>query len=111
VLTKAGVKTLLSECGVDDEKIEKFGEAMDGEFGVNAELSPKTVMPVKKFEVKMPEVSVKVSPEYKDAVSTRTINGVKYLMIKVTGEVQVNGITVAVDGTDTADGYDADAED
>jgi len=97
LLTKSSVKTLLSECGVEDEKLEAIGEAMDEGFGVNAALSPKTVISTKKFELTMPEVSVKVTPEYKDNVTTRIIDGQKYLMIKVTGEVQVNGITLSLD--------------
>lgn len=97
MLTKSSVKTLLSECGVEDEKLEAIGEAMDESFGVNAALSPKTVISTKKFELTMPEVSVKVTPEYKDNVTARIIDGQKYLMIKVTGEVQVNGITLSLD--------------
>ena len=43
----------------------------------------------------MPEVSVKVSPDHRDVISTETRNGENYLVIKVTGPVEVNGIGIS----------------
>lgn len=97
VLTKETVKTILSGCGIADDKLEKVGETIEESFGKNAELSPKNILSVNKFELTTPEVSVKVSPEHKDLVSTQVINDVKYLMIKVTSGVQVNGIDISIE--------------
>jgi hypothetical protein len=91
-ITKPVAKTLLANCGVGEEKLEQFGEAMDQRFGKNAELVPKNIIAHKKFELKMPEVSIKVSPEYKELVTTEKRGDQKYIVIKVTGGVELNGI-------------------
>ena len=97
VLTKSTVKTLLEGCGVEEERIEKVGEALDESFGKNAELTPKNVITTNRFEVKMPEVSIKISPEYKDIITTKVIGDEKYVMIRVTGAVEINGIGINIE--------------
>jgi len=94
LITKSSAKDILRGCGIDEEKVEKFGEAMDESFGKNAALPPKNIS-AKKFELSTPEVKIKVDPEYKDLVSTQTINGSKYIMIKVTSGVELNGISLS----------------
>ena len=97
VLTKATVKEMLSYCGVGDEKLEQVGKALDESFGANAELRPKNIVTTNRFELKMPEVTIKVSPEHKNLVTTQTIGGEKYVMIRVSGPVEINGITINTD--------------
>lgn len=96
-ITKETVKAILSDSGVSKEKLEKLSESLDESFGKNAELSPKNIVATNKFEVEMPEVSVKVSPEHRNIISTEVINGVKYVMIKVTGPVSVNGVNINIE--------------
>ena len=96
-LTKATVKTVLENCGIAEDKLEKISEAFDESFGPNAELSPKNIISSGKFELKTPEVSIKVDPEHKDLIKTETINNVKYVMIRVDGGVEVNGINITID--------------
>ena len=98
VMTKSTVKTMLEGCGIAEEKLEKLGEALDESFGANVELAPTNIVPVRKFEVSTPEVSIKIDPEHRDLVSTQVINNQKYVMIKVTGDVEVNGINIKIDG-------------
>lgn len=97
VLTKSTVKTVLEGCGVGEERIEQVGKAIDESFGINAELTPKNVVSVNKFELKMPEVSVKVNPEHRNLITTQTIGDAKYVMIRVSGPVEINGITISID--------------
>ena len=96
-ITKETVKTVLAGCGVDGEKIEKIDTVFDESFGKGAELVPKNIVTVNKFELETPEVSIKVDPEHRDLISTQTINGAKYLMIKITGGVEVNGINLNIE--------------
>ena len=98
MITKETVKYVLTGCGIGDEKIERLDKSFDENFGKNAELSPKNIVSVKKFEVETPEVSIKVDPEHRDLVSTQVINNVKYVMIRVDGGVEVNGINITIDG-------------
>ena len=97
VITKATVKTVLENCGISEEKVNKIGETMDENFGVNAELSPKNIVSVNKFEVNTPDVTIKVNPEKRELVTTQIINGVKYIMIRAEEGVLVNGINVKID--------------
>ena len=95
VITRGVVKSVLEDFGVAAEKIEKLEADFEKSFGPNAELTPKNVVSSGKFELKMPEISIKVAPEYRDFVSTRIIDGERVVVIKMTGAVEVNGICIA----------------
>ncbi len=97
IITKSTAKEILANSGVPEENIEKFGEAFDESFGKNAALTPKNIVKTNSFELEMPEVKIKISPEYRDAVRTEVINGEKYIMIKVTGPATVNGININIE--------------
>ena len=99
-ITKATVKTVLESCGIAEEKVERLGEAMDESFGIGAELSPKNIVNTKKFELVTPDVTIKVNPERKDLVTTETIGGVQYILIRATEGVEVNGINIKLDKED-----------
>ncbi len=95
-ISKSKLKTVLEYCGVNDDKVEQFGEAFDEKFGSNAELEPKSIINKGKFEVSMPDVSIKVNPTCTDLVSTQVINGIKYIMICVNDSVEVNGVKIDI---------------
>ncbi len=96
-VSKATLSSILSDCGISSDKLDNLGEAFDEGFGKFAELSPKNIVSVNKFELTTPEVSIKVLPEHRDIVSTEIINNEKYVLIKVRGPVEVNGITISLD--------------
>lgn len=95
-LSKKELKNVLEYCGIEEEKVEEFGEKFDEQFGKNAEISPKSIVDVKKFEVVTPDVSIKVNPERTDLVSTQVINGVRYIMIRANEGVEVNGVNISI---------------
>lgn len=95
-LTKSEFKNVLEYCGVNGEKVEKFGEKFDEQFGKNAEIAPKSIVNVKKFEVNTPDITIKVNPDRTDLVSTQVINGVKYIMIRANEGVEVNGVNIDI---------------
>lgn len=101
VISKATVKSVLENCGIAEEKVEKIGEALDESFGTNAELSPKNIVNVKKFELETPDVTIKVNPERSELVSTQIINGVEYILIRATEGVLVNGINIKQSNEET----------
>ena len=51
-------------------------------------------MNTRTFEVKTPDVVIKVSPDRTDLIETRSIGGQQCLVIRLDGGVIVNGITV-----------------
>ena len=52
------------------------------------------VMASRKFEVHTPDVTVTASPDRTDLVQTKIIDGRECLVIPISDDVQVNGITV-----------------
>ncbi len=95
-LSKKDLKGVLEYCGVEEEKVEQFGEKFEEQFGKNAEVAPKSIVDVKKFQVSTPDVSIKVNPERTDLVSTQVINGVRYIMIRANEGVEVNGVNIDI---------------
>lgn len=94
VLAKNEVKTILADSGVSNEKLEEFDRHYDETAGETTSLLASNVMNTRTFEVKTPDVVIKVSPDRTDLIETRNINGRECLVIALDGGVVVNGITV-----------------
>lgn len=94
ILDKNEVKTLLAGSGVANDRLEEFDTYYDVAAGEQTELYANNVFNTRSFEVKMPDVVVKVSPDRTDLIETRTIDGRECLVIPLDGAVEVNGITV-----------------
>lgn len=95
-LSRTAVKAVLEAGGVSHEKIEAFGEKYDEEFGLDAELSPKTLVDKAQFEVKTPDVKIQVNPERTDLLETRIIDGSRYILIRAGDGVEVNGVPIRI---------------
>lgn len=94
VLDKNEVKTILADSGVANEKLEHFEEHYEETAGDDTPLFVSNVMNAKNFEVKTPDVIVKVKSDRTDLLETRVIGGRECLVIALDGEVEVNGITI-----------------
>lgn len=94
VLARNEVKTLFANSGVSNEKLEEFDRHFDETAGEKTTLLADNVMNTRIFEVKTPDVVVKVKPERTDLVETQIINGRQCLVIALDGDVEVNGIAV-----------------
>ena len=92
------VSRMLQECGVREEKVAAFEEKYDEEFGMTMDLSAQNIVDVKKFELKTPDVVVKVNPERSDLVQTRVIDGLRYILIRADDGVEVNGVNISIAG-------------
>ena len=95
-VSKRMVKTLLNSCGVSEEKITAFEERYDDVFGADATVPPQNIIDAKQFEVKTPDVTIKVNPERSDLVQTRIINGARYILIRADEGVEVNGVNIRI---------------
>ena len=84
------------------EMLEKFGIDYDEAFGFEADLHPKNIINDRSFEIKTPDVSIKVAPDRTDLIETRIIGGVKYILICADGEVEVNGVNIQIHEKETA---------
>jgi len=94
VLDKNEVKTILASSGVANERLEQFDRCYDETAGEQTSLLAGNVMNARTFEIKTPDVVVRVNPDRTDLIETRSINGRDCLVIALDGNVVVNGINV-----------------
>ena len=90
------VKTVLASCGVAEDKLAAFERKYEEEFGENAEVRPQNLVDVKQFEVRTPDIVIKVSPDRSDLIKTQIIDGKKYIMIRAEDNVEVNGVPIKI---------------
>lgn len=98
-LGKAEVERLLSDCGASPEQLEHFEKEFDREAGERTSLMAANVANARRFEIKTPDITVQVSPDRTDLVETRTVDGRECLVIRLDGEVEVNGIRIRPERT------------
>ena len=94
ILDREEVKTVLADSGVSNEKLETFDKCFDATAGEGAELVINNVINTRTFEVKTPDIVIKVNPERMDLVKTRIVDGRECLVIDLGTDVVVNGIAV-----------------
>ncbi|MCI9144631.1 MAG: DUF4317 domain-containing protein [Lachnospiraceae bacterium] len=94
VLDKNEVKTILADSGVANDKLDEFDRHYEETAGENTSLLMSNVMNTRSFEVKTPDIVIKVNPERTDLIETRRIDGRECLVIELDGGVVVNGIAV-----------------
>lgn len=109
MLDKTEMKDLLEKSGVKEEKLENFEEHFEMVAGEHGKLVASNVSSGKKFEVKTPDVVIKINSDKTDIVSTQIIDGRQCLVIQIDERLEVNGISVNPDTGEvidrTADGY------
>lgn len=96
VISKKTVKGVLQACGVPDARVNAFEEKYDSEFGTDTEISPRNIIDTKQFELRTPDVTIRVNPERSDLVETRIIDGAKYILIRADEGVEVNGVNIHI---------------
>ena len=98
VLDKAEVKRLLEYSGVEEEQLSSFDEKYVAAAGENVQFMASNLANTRQFEIKTPDVIVRVSPDRTDLVQTKMIDGRKCLVIELNDQVEVNGIQVRMPG-------------
>lgn len=88
------MRRLFEECGVAEDRLEGFDEQFENKAGEKSTLVASNITNTRSFEIKTPDVVVKVSPERAVLIETQYIDGRKCLIIPMEGEVEVNGIRV-----------------
>lgn len=94
-VSKAEVANVLEGCGVDADRIERFEERYDEEFGVAGQV-PVANLVNRTFEVRTPDVVIKVAPDKSELIETRVIDGMKYILIRADEGVEVNGVNIRI---------------
>ncbi len=96
VLSRGELRGVLTSCGLDRERVDQFESAYEETFGSDTDLRPQNLVDVNRMEIHTGEVTIRVSPEYRDRVETRVIDGVKYILIRADEDVEVNGVSVRI---------------
>lgn len=94
ILNKAEFKRLLEYSGVEEDKLTNFDERYEMTAGEKTQFMATNVANTRQFEIKTPDVVIKVSPDRTDLVQTKIIDGRKCLVIELSNQVEVNGIQV-----------------
>ncbi len=95
-VTADNVKDVLLEAGVPQEKAGAFVERYTDSFGAGCELRPANIVETRRLSLATPDVAIKVAPERGDLIETRTIDGVKYILVRAEGDVEVNGVRIHI---------------
>ena len=103
MLDKTEVKEILERSGVSDERLTDFEEHFEMAAGENGRLAAANITPSRKFEVKTPDVVIKINPDKTDLVETRLIDGKQCLVIQIDERLEVNGISVNPDTGEVID--------
>lgn len=99
MLDKYQVKSLLGASGIEDEKLQDFDQYFEETAGERASILANNVVNTRAFEVKTPDIIIKINPERTDLVQTRVIDGRQCLVIEIDGSIEVNGIVVKENGS------------
>lgn len=94
MLDKTEMKDLLEKSGVKEERLENFEEHFEMAAGEHGKLVASNVSSGKKFEVKTPDVVIKVNSDKTDIISTQIIDGRQCLVIQVDHNLEINGILI-----------------
>ncbi len=96
VLTPNDIKQIFEESDVSNEKLQVLDEnlriAQENEKPVV--LTAANITNTSKFDIKTPEVTIKVRPDCADMVTTKIIEGRKCIVIEINDQVEINGINV-----------------
>lgn len=93
---KREVEKVLTDLGVSPERTQSFSERFDEEFGLGNDLPAAGIADDKQMELRTGEVTIRVNPGCAGLVETRTIDGVKYILIRADEGVCVNGVNVDI---------------
>lgn len=93
---KTEIRKILTDCGVSEDNISKFDENYDNSFGEKTSFNPQNIIDEKNFEIKTPDVTIKVKPDKSYLLETKVIDGVKYVMVRAEEGVEVNGVKINI---------------
>lgn len=96
VLTREDVRDCLAAAGIPDGELDSFSTMYNENFGAGEELEPKNIINPKKFELKTPDITIKVAPGKESLIAAKMINGKKYIIIDAEGGIELNGLDVKI---------------
>ena len=92
LLMKKDVEQIFTESGVEEEQLQQFEAVYEKIMPQEIPLVAANVVNTRKFEVKTPNITVQVKPEFTHLLETKEIDGRNCLVIAIEDRVAVNGI-------------------
>ena len=96
-VSREDLRDVLRDSGVSEDHVSFFEQRYEAAFGPDTDLSPKNLVDDRQFEIKTPDVTIKVNPDRSDLIETRVINGTRYILICADEGVEVNGVPIRID--------------
>lgn len=90
------ISDVLHAGGMDDEHVDSFQKRCAEQFGENALVNPANLIDEKHIQLVTPQVKITVDPKFSHLVSTKLIDGKKYILISADSGVEVNGISINI---------------
>lgn len=57
----------------------------------------QNLVDTKQFSLATPDVQIRVNPQRSDLVQVRMVDGVKYILIRASDGVEVNGVNIHIE--------------
>ena len=89
---KRDVEQIFTQSGVEEERMRQFDAVYEKILPQETPLVAANVVNTRKFEVKTPNITVSVKPEFTHLLETKVIDGRNCLVIAIEDRVAVNGI-------------------
>ncbi len=95
-MSKEDIKEILEEVGVPAEKLNDFEHVYEYAGGENnTEFEIQNLITLDKFNVKAPDVEIKIKPDRTELVQKKKIDGRNCIVVMLEGDVELNGIQVS----------------
>lgn len=95
-LSKDDIKDILEKAGVDKEKLSDFDHVYERAGGTEStDFKAQNLIELDKFNVKAPDVEIKIKPDRTGLVQKKKIDGKNCLVVTLEGDIELNGIQVA----------------
>ena len=89
------IEAILTDKGVSDDKVRKFGESAEVRFDGASALNIGNLIQKRSFEVRTPETKITTDPDTAMRIKTKVIDGVTYILVPAGESVSVNGVEIS----------------
>ena len=94
VLERTDMRRLMESVGAPNDRMKDFDSHYEVAAGDSAPIMATNIYNPRSFDVKTPDVVIKVKPDRTDLIDEKTIDGRACVVVELNGEVEVNGINV-----------------
>ena len=95
-LDKEDIKNIFKDAGISDERLADFDHVYARAGGTdNTIFAPQNLMEIDKFNVKAPDVEIKIKPDRTGLIQKKKVDGKNCIVVTLEGDIELNGIQVS----------------